>query len=197
MGAIESFIASEFTSVFTKCILRFAEKYKSDHANVYVLLALNAQGEPVYRMIMNQPGKLDYPSLVRIPEGHVPTFVEEINIKQVLDVRYFHIKGYDQLGPPYIQKSLIHLAEQNNLGVENVSVLICTNTQDVFLFLCKWDPEHSNYCQCPGGAVLVQDGPPTKTCKTCGKQEKFLGSEKFKGGITYMLNQLPGIEQLF
>ena len=134
---IKQYVAGEFTTIFKKAILRYAKNYKSDHRNVFILLGLDAANEVTYKTLMNQPGKLEYVSMVPVPEGYKPTVVENLTILNVLDARFFHNKGYNLVAPPYIQKSITDLALANNMLPQETSVLICTNTVDIYLILCK------------------------------------------------------------
>lgn len=138
---MKNVIAQKFSDILCKCILRYAKKANVSHENLFVLLTLENDGEPGYKIMINKPGVLNFDPFINIPEGHTPTVQESITILNVLDVRFFHIMGYHELAPPYISAGLKALAAQNQISESKVSALVCTNTQDVFLILCEWDSE--------------------------------------------------------
>jgi hypothetical protein len=140
MEGIKQFIAAEFTKIFIKCIRSYAEKYKTTHANIYILLVLDPQRNHgvSYRVVQRIAGI----------EGGVDTvkIVETIGILDLLGVKRLHFKGYDQIAPPYIRDALKNIAEQQGITEDEICVMVCSNDEEVFLFLYKWNRENEKIC---------------------------------------------------
>lgn len=150
---IKAFAAMEFSKIFKKCILRYAKKYNYHFSHVYMMLGLDETGENVtYKTYVNAPDTISSYEPIKsmnIPNNYRPAVKEHITILNVLDVLFFHIKGYDQIAPPFIQASLTRLANENNLKPQDVAVLIYYDDtvipvppeekKDIFLILCKVD----------------------------------------------------------
>lgn len=138
---IKMAVSGIFTEVFDKCILRYAGIHKTGYNHVFVMLSLDPTLEKVkYHLLLNLPGELTYEPLVAIPTGYAPRVKEEISILDILNVEKFHIEGYDQLAPPYIQAALIKLAEDNNMNPAHTAIMVCTSVDyEVYLFLCHFE----------------------------------------------------------
>lgn len=129
---IKAAVASEFTRIFKKCINRYAQALKTTYDKVFILLVYEPSGkEDVanvgYRLVVNKDTGL--------------VIERSLSILEILDVRHFHMRGYDKMAPPYIEKSLLNLAESNQMDPLCTSVLVCTANTDVFLFLYNFDKE--------------------------------------------------------
>lgn len=160
MDLIKQFAEAEFTKIFIKCILRYAEKYSIikrpnghysgpdllenpgmcnpsehiTHENVFILLGLDDQQEVTYKVLVNEPGHK-----LGLNPGQKPEFNESVTILDILNVRKLHLKGYDRIAPPYIKESLLRLAIEHSIDMREVSVLVCTNTEELILILTVYD----------------------------------------------------------
>lgn len=145
---IKQYAAGEFGKIFKKCIQRYAKKYNIHYTHVFMMLGLDETGENViYKTLVNThtlPENICYDPLksIGIPAGYRPVVREDITILNVLDVKYFHIKGYDRLAPPYIQAAILRMAGEQGLLPHRVSVFIYTDDtieNDISLVLCRVD----------------------------------------------------------
>ena len=144
-SAIKAFAAIEFGKIFKKCIHRYANNYGYHYTHVFMLLCLDETGQEVnYKTYANAPAPVSsYEPFksIGIPNGCRPAHRANITILDVLDVKYFHAKGYNLFAPPYILASLQRLATENNLQPSEVAVFIYTDDvdpeKDTSLVLCR------------------------------------------------------------
>lgn len=107
---MEEFILSETRTIFNKAIKRFAKENKKDQLDVSFLLKLTPEREVGYLYC----------------QDHTP--FRETNIKEILNVRAFDMKGYTVLVPPQIKNIIEKLETQ--LSSQNVEVCVYLDRED-------------------------------------------------------------------
>lgn len=106
------FISSQTRQIFSKCIVRYAQKEKADQQSTALLLFLKGDGdesEVGYKICLN----------------HVPAY--EIGIMDVLGVK-IDFKGYSFFVPPQIKKILEGFMEE--LGSKEVEVCVYLDREE-------------------------------------------------------------------
>jgi len=118
---MQELIIGETEKIFSTAIKRFAKERKWDEEDVSLLLYLTGGDEPeaAYKLC------------------HQFNPVEEITIKNILNVKFVDFKGYSVIVPPYISGFLTNF--RNELSSDNVDVTVSLNREndekvDMFLF---------------------------------------------------------------
>jgi len=107
------FIQSETKKMMYKCCERYATSNKKSIDDIQLILGLDVNDE-------NEPNKYT------ICESYLPK--KELSIMEVLGVKIDFL-GYSKLAPPFILKSLIRFATDNEVDYEKICIM-CVPTRN-------------------------------------------------------------------
>lgn len=142
---MEEFIIGETTKIFSKAILRFAQKEKENSLNTSILLTLGD----------DENKEVEY----QICFEHIP--IKKISIMEVLGVK-IDLKGYSLLVPPQIKKILENFESQ--LGSKNIVVSV---------YLDREDEEEVKYYLFKDGQLVDKNGKSLKITNEYEKKSSF------------------------
>jgi hypothetical protein len=103
---MEDFIISETSKIFSKGIVKYANKYKVDEHDVSILLYIKGEDEVGYLVYVQNE------------------FKEEVTIKDILGVKVIDYKGYSVIAPPYIYRFLVNFVDELKTNKIDVTIIL-------------------------------------------------------------------------
>ncbi len=109
---MEDFIISETSKIFSKGIVRYANKYKVNEHEVSILLFIKGEDEVGYLVYVQNE------------------FKEEVTIKDILGVKVIDYKGYSVIAPPYIYRFLVNFVDELKTNKIDVTIILKEEESD-------------------------------------------------------------------
>jgi len=111
------FIQSETKKMMYKCCERYATSNKKSIDDIQLILALDVTTQETGEVIFNDENE---PNKYTICESYLPK--KQLSIMEVLGVKIDFL-GYSKLAPPFILKSLIRFAKDNQVDYEKICIM--------------------------------------------------------------------------
>jgi hypothetical protein len=109
---MEDFIISETSKIFSKGIVKYANKYKVNEHEVSILLFIKGEDEVGYLVYVQNE------------------FKEEVTIKDILGVKVIDYKGYSVIAPPYIYRFLVNFVDELKTNKIDVTIILKEEESD-------------------------------------------------------------------
>lgn len=109
---MEDFIISETSKIFSKGIVKYANKYKVNEHDVSILLFIKGEDEVGYLVYVQNE------------------FKEEVTIKDILGVKVIDYKGYSVIAPPYIYRFLVNFVDELKTNKIDVTIILKEEESD-------------------------------------------------------------------